>query len=65
MELPLEQAAMKDFFLNVTRYPRYLVAFGLGVANFGAGAPDGPGPQPCDRRGPDRGRGEWDCSAWG
>ncbi len=23
--------AMKDFFLNVTRYPRYLVAFGLGV----------------------------------
>ena len=23
---------MKDFFLNVTRYPRYLVAFGLGVA---------------------------------
>ncbi|MFM7085967.1 MAG: DUF751 family protein [Cyanobium sp.] len=22
---------MKDFFLNVTRYPRYLVAFGLGV----------------------------------
>ena len=26
-------AVMKDFFLNVTRYPRYLVAFGLGVAN--------------------------------
>jgi hypothetical protein len=24
---------MKDFLLNVTRYPRYLVAFGLGVAN--------------------------------
>ena len=24
---------MKDFFLNVTRYPRYLIAFGLGVAN--------------------------------
>ena len=24
---------MKDFFLNVTRYPRYLVAFGIGVAN--------------------------------
>ena len=24
---------MRDFFLNVTRYPRYLVAFGLGVAN--------------------------------
>lgn len=22
---------MKDFFVNVTRYPRYLVAFGLGV----------------------------------
>jgi len=24
---------MKEFFLNVTRYPRYLIAFGLGVAN--------------------------------
>ena len=24
---------MKDFFLNVTRYPRYLIAFGLGVFN--------------------------------
>jgi hypothetical protein len=24
---------MKDFFLNVTRYPRYLVAFSLGVLN--------------------------------
>ena len=24
---------MKDVFLNVTRDPRYLVAFGLGVAN--------------------------------
>ena len=24
---------MKDFFLNVTRYPRYLVAFTLGVMN--------------------------------
>ena len=24
---------MKDFLLNVTRYPRYLVAFGLGVFN--------------------------------
>ncbi len=23
---------MKDFLLNVTRYPRYLIAFGLGVA---------------------------------
>jgi hypothetical protein len=22
---------MKDFLINVTRYPRYLVAFGLGV----------------------------------
>lgn len=22
---------MKDFFINVTRYPRYLVALGLGV----------------------------------
>ena len=24
---------MKEFFLNVTRYPRYLVAIGLGVFN--------------------------------
>ena len=24
---------MRDFFLNVTRYPRYLIAFVLGVAN--------------------------------
>lgn len=24
---------MRDFFLNVTRYPRYLIAFGLGVLN--------------------------------
>jgi hypothetical protein len=24
---------MRGFFLNVTRYPRYLIAFGLGVAN--------------------------------
>ena len=24
---------MREFFVNVTRYPRYLVAFGLGVAN--------------------------------
>ena len=24
---------MKDFLINVTRYPRYLIAFGLGVAN--------------------------------
>jgi hypothetical protein len=24
---------MKDFLLNVTRYPRYLVAVGLGVLN--------------------------------
>ncbi|NBQ22105.1 MAG: DUF751 family protein [Synechococcaceae bacterium WB6_3B_236] len=23
---------MRDFFVNVTRYPRYLVGFGLGVA---------------------------------
>jgi hypothetical protein len=22
---------MKEFFVNVTRYPRYLIAFGLGV----------------------------------
>jgi hypothetical protein len=22
---------MKDFLVNVTRYPRYLIAFGLGV----------------------------------
>jgi hypothetical protein len=25
--------AMKDFLLNVTRYPRYLIAFSLGVIN--------------------------------
>ncbi|MBM5823227.1 DUF751 family protein [Cyanobium sp. N.Huapi 1H5] len=24
---------MKDFFVNVTRYPRYLIAFSLGVFN--------------------------------
>ncbi|MEO1003978.1 MAG: DUF751 family protein [Cyanobacteria bacterium J06638_7] len=24
---------MREFFLNVTRYPRYLVALGLGVAD--------------------------------
>ena len=24
---------MKDFLLNVTRYPRYLIAFSLGVFN--------------------------------
>ena len=24
---------MREFFLNVTRYPRYLVAFTLGVTN--------------------------------
>ena len=24
---------MREFFLNVTRYPRYLVAFPLGVMN--------------------------------
>jgi len=24
---------MKDFFINVTRYPRYLIAFSLGVLN--------------------------------
>jgi hypothetical protein len=24
---------MKDFLINVTRYPRYLIAFGLGVFN--------------------------------
>jgi hypothetical protein len=22
---------MRDFFVNVTRYPRYLIAFGLGL----------------------------------
>ncbi|MEN9768064.1 MAG: hypothetical protein RLZZ32_2024 [Cyanobacteriota bacterium] len=31
--LPAAPASMRDFFLNVTRYPRYLIAFGLGVAN--------------------------------
>jgi uncharacterized membrane protein YjjP (DUF1212 family) len=24
---------MREFFVNVTRYPRYLVAFGLGLLN--------------------------------
>lgn len=24
---------MSDFFVNVTRYPRYLIALGLGVGN--------------------------------
>ncbi|WP_353091689.1 DUF751 domain-containing protein, partial [Synechococcus lacustris] len=24
---------MRDFFVNVTRYPRYLIALGLGVAD--------------------------------
>ena len=24
---------MKEFFINVTRYPRYLIAFSLGVIN--------------------------------
>ncbi|MEX1316591.1 MAG: DUF751 family protein [Synechococcaceae cyanobacterium] len=24
---------MREFFLNVTRYPRYLIALGLGVAD--------------------------------
>ncbi len=24
---------MKDFLVNVTRYPRYLIAFSLGVIN--------------------------------
>ena len=24
---------MKDFLVNVTRYPRYLIAFSLGVLN--------------------------------
>ncbi|GCE65011.1 hypothetical protein OMCYN_00935 [cyanobiont of Ornithocercus magnificus] len=24
---------MRDFFINVTRYPRYLIAFGLGILN--------------------------------
>ena len=28
---------MKEFFINVTRYPRYLIAFSLGVINSVAG----------------------------
>ena len=24
---------MRDFFINVTRYPRYLISFGLGILN--------------------------------
>ncbi|MFM1899940.1 MAG: hypothetical protein RLZZ216_516 [Cyanobacteriota bacterium] len=31
--LQLLLPAMKDFFINVTRYPRYLIAFSLGVLN--------------------------------
>lgn len=27
------RAAVRDFFVNVTRYPRYLIALGLGVAD--------------------------------
>jgi hypothetical protein len=27
------RAAVRDFFVNVTRYPRYLIALGLGVGN--------------------------------
>ena len=29
----LQELAMKEFFINVTRYPRYLIAFSLGVIN--------------------------------
>ena len=25
---------MREFFVNVTRYPRYLIAFSLGVLNY-------------------------------
>ena len=27
------EESMREFFVNVTRYPRYLIAFGLGVAS--------------------------------
>ena len=27
------EESMREFFVNVTRYPRYLIAFGLGVLN--------------------------------
>lgn len=28
---PLRSVAMKEFFTNVSRYPRYLISFSLGV----------------------------------
>ena len=31
--VPPSAATMREFFVNVTRYPRYLVAFTLGVIN--------------------------------
>ena len=31
--LRTDPGAMREFFVNVTRYPRYLIAFSLGVIN--------------------------------
>jgi len=28
-----DDSGMREFFVNVTRYPRYLIAFSLGVMN--------------------------------
>ena len=32
-QIPELASTMREFFLNVTRYPRYLIAFTLGVMN--------------------------------
>ena len=32
-QIPFPARTMREFFVNVTRYPRYLIAFGLGVLN--------------------------------
>ncbi|QNJ07142.1 hypothetical protein SynMEDNS5_02453 [Synechococcus sp. MEDNS5] len=32
-EKRINAIAMREFFVNVTRYPRYLIAFSLGVLN--------------------------------
>ena len=32
-QIPELARTMREFFLNVTRYPRYLIAFTLGVIN--------------------------------
>ncbi|ABI46438.1 Protein of unknown function (DUF751) family protein [Synechococcus sp. CC9311] len=32
-QIHIPARTMREFFVNVTRYPRYLIAFGLGVLN--------------------------------